>query len=32
MEEVTHDAVRDGPIIAVETVMMRAQRRFSREL
>ena len=32
MEEVAHDPVRHGPVITVQTVMMRAQRRFSREL
>src|SRR5881409_3351428 len=32
MEEVTHDPVRDRPVVTVDAVMMRAQTRVSREL
>jgi hypothetical protein len=32
VEEVAHDAIGDGPIIAVHAVMVRAQRGFTGEL
>src|SRR5438309_119806 len=32
MEEVTHDLVRDRPVVAVDAMMMRAEARVSREL
>ena len=32
VEEVAHDAIGDGPIIAVHAVMVRAQRSFTGEL
>jgi hypothetical protein len=32
VEEIAHDAIRDGPVIAVHAVMMRAQPGLSREL
>src|SRR2546427_10119368 len=32
MEEVTHDPVRDRPVVTVDAVMMRAQARVAREL
>jgi hypothetical protein len=32
VEEVAHDAIRDGPVVAIHTVMMRAKAGISREL
>ena len=32
VKEIAHDAIRDGPIIAVHAVMMRAQTGLTREL
>jgi len=32
VKEIAHDAIRDGPIIAVHAVMVRAQRGFTGEL
>ena len=32
MEEVAHDPIRRGPVVAVHAMVMRAERRVSREL